>query len=63
MTIGLGDHVWSWNGNISLDKNIPKQSGFLAPIRAIRTTINGMEEKSTTMSFMPTKSPEDARTR
>src|SRR5262245_17279677 len=28
MTLELGDHVWFWNGNISLDKNIPRAQWF-----------------------------------
>jgi hypothetical protein len=28
MTLELGDHVWYWNGNISLDKNIPRAQWF-----------------------------------
>jgi hypothetical protein len=28
MTLELGDHVWYWNGNISLDKNIPSAQWF-----------------------------------
>ena len=28
MTLQLGDHVWYWNGYISLDKNIPRAQWF-----------------------------------
>jgi hypothetical protein len=28
MTLELGDHVWYWNGNISLDKSIPRAQWF-----------------------------------
>ncbi|KAB2364576.1 hypothetical protein [Bacillus thuringiensis] len=28
MTLELGDHVWYWNGNISLDQNIPRALWF-----------------------------------
>ncbi|MFC9659816.1 peptidoglycan DD-metalloendopeptidase family protein [Nocardia sp. NPDC127606] len=28
MTLELGDHVWYWNGRMSLDKNIPRATWF-----------------------------------
>lgn len=28
MALELGDHVWYWNGNISLDRNIPRAQWF-----------------------------------
>ncbi|WP_170991553.1 peptidoglycan DD-metalloendopeptidase family protein [Bradyrhizobium elkanii] len=28
MSLELGDHVWFWNGNISLDKNVPRAQWF-----------------------------------
>src|SRR3712207_2800711 len=28
MALELGDHIWYWNGNISLDKNIPRTQWF-----------------------------------
>jgi hypothetical protein len=28
MTLELGDHVWYWNGNMSLDQNIPRAQWF-----------------------------------
>jgi len=38
MTLEVGDHVWYWNSNISLDKNIPRAQWFPGSNPAIQTT-------------------------